>query len=94
MIFSVAKSKALVASSNNNILGSFKIALAIAILYFYPPDIYSPYLPQYVSNFSLNFDINSHAYAFLHALIISSSEASGFASFKLSLIEASNRTGS
>ena len=34
IIFSVAVSKALVASSNNSILGSFKIALAIAILCF------------------------------------------------------------
>ncbi|KAH0458112.1 hypothetical protein IEQ34_013427 [Dendrobium chrysotoxum] len=31
-------SRALVASSNSNILGSFKIALAMAILCFCPPD--------------------------------------------------------
>lgn len=34
---SLVLSNALVASSKSNIYGLFKIALAIAILYFYPP---------------------------------------------------------
>ena len=37
MPYSVNLSKADVASSNNNIGGFFQIALAMAILYFYPP---------------------------------------------------------
>lgn len=37
--YSLAASKALVASSRSNKLQSLNIALAIAILYFYPPEI-------------------------------------------------------
>lgn len=44
-IASFLESKAEVASSNNNILGFLIIALAIAILYFYPPDNYPPLFP-------------------------------------------------
>lgn len=35
--FSLVLSRALVASSNNNSFGYLRIALAMAILYFYPP---------------------------------------------------------
>ena len=38
-------SNALVASSNNKMLAFLKTALAIAILYFYPPEIYDPLGP-------------------------------------------------
>jgi hypothetical protein len=38
-IFSLTESKALVASSKRRILGYLRIALAIAILCFYPPEI-------------------------------------------------------
>ena len=42
---SLLLSKALVASSNNNILGFNKTALAIAILCLCPPDNFSPFTP-------------------------------------------------
>uniref|UniRef100_A0A0D9VD61 Uncharacterized protein n=1 Tax=Leersia perrieri TaxID=77586 RepID=A0A0D9VD61_9ORYZ len=41
-------SNALVASSRSRILGDFKIALAIAILCFCPPDIWIPRSPTYL----------------------------------------------
>ena len=47
--FSVFGSKALVASSKIKIFGFLYIALAIAILCFWPPDIFIPSLPTLVS---------------------------------------------
>ena len=51
-------SRALVASSNINIFGLLIIALAIAILCFYPPDNLFPLNPQAISNPELNFESN------------------------------------
>jgi len=48
--YSVYESKALVASSNNKRLPSLKIALAMAILCFYPPEIYAPFGPTDLLN--------------------------------------------
>lgn len=73
-------SKALVASSSKRIYGCFIKALAMAILYFWPPESYPPAVPTFVSKavcpiFSW---IKSQALADLRALITSSSVASGF----------------
>lgn len=46
--FSFFLSKALVASSKSRTLGFFTKALAIAILYFCPPESYPPELPTFV----------------------------------------------
>ena len=71
-------SNALVASSNNNILGFFSIALAIHSLYFYPPENWLPLVPTSVSNPFSNCDTNVHALAYFKAETISSSEAFSF----------------
>ena len=68
-----------VASSNKIIGDSLRIALAIDILCFWPPDSLVPFSPIKVSNFRGNFSINSSAAANLHASNISSSSASGLA---------------
>ena len=47
--FSVLVSKADVASSKKNILGFFRIVLAIATLCFSPPDNFNPLSPTIVS---------------------------------------------
>jgi hypothetical protein len=46
--FSFFLSKALVASSKRSIFGFLMKALAIAILYFWPPESYPPALPTFV----------------------------------------------
>lgn len=66
-----------VASSRIKIGGFFSIALAMAILCLCPPDNLSPRSPITVLYFSGNCWMNSSAYAFLAAWMISSSEASG-----------------
>jgi hypothetical protein len=57
--FSLLASNAEVASSKISILGLEIAALAIAILYFYPPDNYVPFAPANVSNPPLNFFMKS-----------------------------------
>lgn len=59
--FSLLVSRAEVASSNINILGFFKIALAIAILCFCPPDSLLPFIPTKYSVFSSILFMNSLA---------------------------------
>jgi len=56
-------SRADVASSRSKILGFFKKALAIATLYFYPPESDPPDPPTIVSSFVYIFWIKSHAFA-------------------------------
>jgi len=51
---SLTLSKAEVASSSSKIFGFFKKALAIAILYFYPPESIPPEPPTIVSSLSSN----------------------------------------
>ena len=89
-------SKAEVASSKRMILGCFKKALAIAILYFCPPESWDPEDPTWVlSPVLLSFVVmNFQALAAMRASCISSSVASGLASFKFSSIDVLNRTGS
>jgi len=48
-MFSFLVSKAEVASSKSKILGFFSKALAIAILYFCPPESMFPFVPTYLS---------------------------------------------
>jgi len=87
-------SNALVASSNNNILGFFNIALAIAILYFCPPEKLFPDYPTSVSNPFSVFFMNSHALAYYNASIISSSVAFCLPYSRFYLIVVLNKTGS
>jgi hypothetical protein len=56
-------SRALVASSNNNNYGFLMKHLAMASLYFYPPDSIPPKFPTYVSIPSLIFSTNDSALA-------------------------------
>ena len=74
-ISSESASKEEVASSSRIIGDSFKIALAIDILCFWPPDSLTPFSPIKVLYFSGNFSINSSAAANLHACSISISDA-------------------
>ena len=77
------------------ILGFFKKALAMAILYFYPPESWPPEDPTYVFKPFLSLDlINFIALAAISASFISSSVASGLASFIFSAIDVLNKTGS
>lgn len=70
-------------------------ALAIAILYFYPPESYPPPDPTYVSRPLSNFFLmKDQAFASIKAYWISSSVASGFANSIFSLIVVLNRMGS
>ena len=75
------------ASSKIKILGFFKIALAIAILCFCPPDNWIPRSPTSVFSLSGNLTINSHAFAFFAASMISSSVAFSFPYTIFSFIE-------
>ena len=95
-ILSLVLSKADVASSSTIIFGFFKKALAIAILYFYPPDSWPPDDPTYVSNpvFPSLVLMKFQALAAMSASIISSSVAVGLASFMFSLIDVLNKHGS
>mmetsp|Transcript_39399 Transcript_39399/g.62987 ORF Transcript_39399/g.62987 Transcript_39399/m.62987 type:complete len:84 (-) Transcript_39399:27-278(-) len=72
--YSLSESSADVASSSNNICGFIKIALAMAIRCFCPPDKRMPLSPTTVSYFSGNDMIKSCALAFFAASIIRSSE--------------------
>jgi 4-hydroxybenzoate polyprenyltransferase len=92
--FSLLESSALVASSSISILGFLISALAIAILYFYPPDRFNTLDdPMYVSSlFSISY--TNAALAFSSASLISSSVASLFPNSKLSLIVPSINAGS
>mmetsp|Transcript_13373 Transcript_13373/g.23681 ORF Transcript_13373/g.23681 Transcript_13373/m.23681 type:complete len:114 (+) Transcript_13373:3432-3773(+) len=74
---SLAVSKAEVASSNNKILGFFKMALAIAMRCFWPPDIWVPRSPTWVSNFSGRRSIKTNALAACAAAKTSSRVAPG-----------------
>jgi len=89
-------SKAEVASSRRRIFGFLIKALAIAILYFWPPDSYPPLEPTMVSTpFSFIFLlIKVHALASFKAYSISSSVAFGLANNKFSLIVVLKRIGS
>ena len=74
-ISSESASKEEVASSRR-IIGAFlRIALAIEILCFWPPDNLTPFSPTIVSYLFGNLWINSSAAANLHASSISLSEA-------------------
>jgi hypothetical protein len=78
------------------ILGFLRKALAIAILYFCPPESYPPDEPTYVFKpvlLSLVL-INFQALAAMRASIISSSVASGLDSLMFSSIDVLNNTGS
>ena len=72
------ESKAEVASSSNKILGFLKIALAIATLCFWPPDIWLPFTPTPRLNpYVLSADsIKDKAFALVAATLISSIVAS------------------
>lgn len=57
-------SNALVASSNKSIFAFLSTALAIAILYFYPPDIYDPFGPTLLWNpFPKSYYFSSEAFS-------------------------------
>ena len=86
MICSESASNDDVASSNNIIGAFFKIALAIDILCFCPPDNLMPFSPIIVSSLLGSLLTNSSAAANLQASIISSREAFSFAKAMLSLI--------
>uniref|UniRef100_A0A0A9EY60 Uncharacterized protein n=1 Tax=Arundo donax TaxID=35708 RepID=A0A0A9EY60_ARUDO len=73
-ILSDSVSKALVASSNNRILGSLRIALAMAILCFCPPESCVPCSPTEVAKpwgiLSMNLDaLASSAAALISSLV-------------------------
>lgn len=70
-------SKAEVASSNIKILGYLMKALAIATLYFYPPESFPPDEPTYRSRPSWCFIIKSYEFDAFKASKIYSSVASG-----------------
>jgi hypothetical protein len=92
--FSDFGSKAEVASSRTKINGFFIKALAIAILYFCPPDKFTTHaVPTNVSSPSSKLKTNS-ALAFFNASIQSYSVASLFPYNKLSLIVPIIITGS
>jgi len=78
------------------IRGCFKKALAIAILCFCPPESCDPDEPTWVLiPVALSLVVmNFQALAAIRASYISSSVASGFASFRFSSIEVWNNTGS
>ena len=81
--FSDSESKDDVASSKIKMSGFFKIALAILILCFCPPDSFSPAFPIFVSYPFSHFRINSSALAAFAACIISSLLALRLPSFML-----------
>ena len=87
-------SSAEVASSSSRILGFLIVALAMAILCFCPPLSCPPYEPTTVFNPSGNELIKSHAFASLHASLISSSVASSFPKRIFSLMLMLKSTGS
>jgi hypothetical protein len=92
--FSLLGSRADVASSNISIFGFLTNALAIAILYFYPPDRFRTLAdPIYVS-IPFSISCTNLAFALLNAISISSLEASLFPRSKLSLTVPIMRTGS
>lgn len=93
-IFSLTLSSADVASSSSKIFGYLRKALAIATLYFWPPESEPPDPPTIVSSFLSIFWIKPQALAAIKASSISLSDASGLAYFIFSLIEALKRTGS
>ena len=70
---------------------SFKIALAIDILCFCPPESRTPFSPFIVSYLKGNFFMNSSEAANLQAFIISSSDAFGLAYEILFLTVSSKR---
>lgn len=94
MDFSFVLSKAEVASSNNKMGGFFNRALAIHILYFYPPDNYEPIFPTIVSIPLSNFSMKSQALAYFNTVIMSYSVASFLPYCKFSLMVPAKRTGS
>lgn len=64
--FSLCESRAEVASSKISIFGFLMSARAIAILYFWPPEILTPFSPRRVFSFCGNncsFKTNSAAFA-------------------------------
>jgi hypothetical protein len=77
--FSLALSRAEVASSRSKILGFFRKALAIAIRYFCPPESLPPPAPTLASIVSGNLATNYQAFASSKACLISESEALGLA---------------
>jgi len=96
-IYSFFLSRAEVASSRRRIFGFLIKALAIAILYFWPPDNCPPIDPTCVLTPPEGFNLvlmKSHAFASLSACYISSSVASGLAKSRFSSIEQLNKTGS
>lgn len=92
--FSFTLSRAEVASSNINNCGFLRMARAIAILCFCPPDIWVPEAPTKVSNPFYILQTKSYALAFFKASIISSSVASYLANKRFSLIDRANIAGS
>ena len=94
MFFSFYLSKALVDSSSNKIWGFFNKALAIAILYFCPPENCYPKVPISVSSLLGVLSIKFHALADFKDSIIRSSVAFGLAYNIFYLIVVLNKTGS
>mmetsp|Transcript_14725 Transcript_14725/g.42212 ORF Transcript_14725/g.42212 Transcript_14725/m.42212 type:complete len:149 (-) Transcript_14725:627-1073(-) len=72
--FSESLSSAEVASSRSRICGCLISALAMAIRCFWPPDIWPPPMPTYVSSFFGKASRNSQACACLQTALIFSSE--------------------
>ena len=94
MAYSLVLSNALVASSRSSTLGFFSNALAIASLYFYPPDNYDPLYPTNVSRPFSKLITNSYALAYFSESSISYSVAFALPMSKFSLTLVANRTGS
>uniref|UniRef100_A0A0E0G315 Uncharacterized protein n=1 Tax=Oryza nivara TaxID=4536 RepID=A0A0E0G315_ORYNI len=90
-------SNALVASSRSRILGDFRIALAIAILCFCPPDIWTPRSPTCLATCSVphsSWEMKLWALAALAAATTSSAGASSFPNRMFSLMLVANSAGS
>ena len=92
--FSFTLSRAEVASSKIKSWGFLRIARAIAILCFCPPDIWVPEAPTNVSKPFYILETKSYALAFFKASIISYSVASYLANKRFYLIDRANKAGS
>ena len=91
---SLSESRALVASSSTRMGASVRIARAMAILWRYPPESFTPRSPVIVSNPSGSRSMNSRALASAAACRISSGVASGRPYAIFSEIVLWNRSGS
>mmetsp|Transcript_48572 Transcript_48572/g.151966 ORF Transcript_48572/g.151966 Transcript_48572/m.151966 type:complete len:114 (-) Transcript_48572:47-388(-) len=92
--FSDSLSSAEVASSKSRICGCLKSARAMAMRCFWPPEIWPPPTPTYVSHFFSRASKKSKACACLRTLITFSSGTSASPPVMLFLTDVAKSTGS